>query len=65
MAVRPAILGVGTVMPQPAVWDGEVVVRELMKVALSADHRVSDGAEAPASSRRFQTTLEHPASLAR
>ena len=42
---QAAILGVGSVMPQPLVRDNQVVVRQVMKVALSADHRVSDGAE--------------------
>ncbi|MBI5284302.1 MAG: 2-oxo acid dehydrogenase subunit E2 [Chloroflexi bacterium] len=41
---QTAILGVGSVMPQAAVRDGAVAVRETMKVALSADHRITDGA---------------------
>ncbi len=41
---QTAILGVGSVMPQAAVHDGAIAVREMMKVALSADHRITDGA---------------------
>jgi len=41
---QTAILGVGSVMPHAAVHDGAIAVREMMKVALSADHRITDGA---------------------
>jgi len=61
---QAAILGVGSVMPQPAVRDGQVVVRELMKVALSADHRVTDGAEGARFIKEIQGLLENPVSLA-
>ena len=63
-AGQAAILGVGSVMEQPAARDGEVVVRQLMKVALSADHRVSDGAEGACFLKEIQEILENPASLA-
>jgi pyruvate dehydrogenase E2 component (dihydrolipoamide acetyltransferase) len=42
---QTAILGVGAVEKTPVVRDGEIVVGERMKVALSADHRVTDGAQ--------------------
>ena len=42
---QTAILGVGSVLDQPAVREGVVGVKQLMKVALSADHRVTDGAQ--------------------
>jgi pyruvate dehydrogenase E2 component (dihydrolipoamide acetyltransferase) len=61
---QAAILGVGSVMPQPAVHDGQVVVRQLVKVALSADHRVTDGAEGARFIKEIQTVLENPISLA-
>ena len=61
---QAAILGVGSVMPQPAVREGQVVVRQLMKVALSADHRVTDGAEGARFIKEIQGLLEQPASLA-
>jgi pyruvate dehydrogenase E2 component (dihydrolipoamide acetyltransferase) len=38
------ILAVASVLPQPAVRDGRVVVRQMMKMTLSADHRLIDGA---------------------
>ena len=63
-AGQAAILGVGTVLEQPAVRDGEIVVRQLMKVALSADHRVSDGAEGARFLKEIQEILENATSLA-
>jgi len=61
---QAAILGVGSVMDQPVVRDGEVVVRKMMKVALSADHRVTDGAEGARFIKEIQGLLENPVSLA-
>ena len=61
---QAAILGVGSVMPKPVVRDGQVVVRQIMKVALSADHRVTDGAEGARFLKEIQYLLENPASLA-
>jgi pyruvate dehydrogenase E2 component (dihydrolipoamide acetyltransferase) len=61
---QAAILGVGSVMAQPAEREGQVVVRQLMKVALSADHRVTDGAEGARFIKEIQGLLENPASLA-
>ncbi len=39
-----AILGVASTKPQPVVRDGKIVVRQIMKVTLSCDHRIVDGA---------------------
>ena len=57
---QTAILGVGTVMPQAAVREGQVVVRQVMKVALSADHRVTDGAEGAQFLTEMRRLLENP-----
>jgi pyruvate dehydrogenase E2 component (dihydrolipoamide acetyltransferase) len=40
-----AILAVASSVPTPVVRDGQIVVRDIMKVTLSADHRAVDGAE--------------------
>lgn len=61
---QAAILGVGSVMDQPVVREGEVVARKVMKLALSADHRVTDGAEGARFIKELQGLLEKPASLA-
>ena len=39
-----AILAVASAQPQPVVRDGKIVVRQVMKVTLSCDHRIVDGA---------------------
>jgi pyruvate dehydrogenase E2 component (dihydrolipoamide acetyltransferase) len=57
---QTAILGVGTVTPQSSVREGAIVVRHLMKVALSADHRVTDGAQGAQFLTEIKRLLEHP-----
>lgn len=61
---QAAILGVGSVMPKPVVKENAVVIRQVMKVALSADHRVTDGAEGAVFIKEIQSLLEAPAALA-
>ena len=41
-----AILGVGRIRPEPAVVDGQIVVRQRMWLSLTFDHRLVDGAPA-------------------
>jgi pyruvate dehydrogenase E2 component (dihydrolipoamide acetyltransferase) len=60
---QTAILGVGAVAQQPAVRDGSVVVREMMKVALSADHRATDGAQGAQFLAEIKRFLEQPVLL--
>ena len=57
---QTAILGVGSVMPQPVARDGVVVVRDVMKLALSADHRVTDGAQGARFLGEIRRLLESP-----
>src|SRR5579884_159286 len=54
------IMGVGTIGPKPVVVDGEVVVRQRMRVTLSCDHRVIYGAEGAAFLQTVRRFLEHP-----
>jgi pyruvate dehydrogenase E2 component (dihydrolipoamide acetyltransferase) len=58
-----AVLAVGSVVPRPVVVDGEVKVADRMKVTLSADHRVLDGAVAARFLQRFKLFLEQPLHL--
>ncbi|NPV78504.1 MAG: 2-oxo acid dehydrogenase subunit E2 [Anaerolineae bacterium] len=55
-----AILAVGAVKLVPAVMDGEVKPRMRMKTTLSADHRVTDGAEAAQFLQALGRYLEEP-----
>ena len=57
---QTAILGVGSVMSHPVVRDGAIVAREMMKVALSADHRVTDGAYGARFVAELKRILERP-----
>ena len=41
-----AILGVGRIVEKPAVVDGQVVIRPMMWLSLTFDHRLVDGAPA-------------------
>ena len=58
-----AILAVGSVAPRPVVVKGEIKVAERMRVTLSADHRVVDGATAARFLQRFKVFLEQPLHL--
>ena len=58
-----AILAVGSVQEQPVVRDGQIVVGMRLKATVSADHRVTDGAEAAQWLQSFKNLLEHPLRL--
>ncbi|MDE3094569.1 MAG: 2-oxo acid dehydrogenase subunit E2 [Chloroflexota bacterium] len=60
---QTAILGVGSVMDQPVARDGAIVTRQMMKVALSADHRVTDGAQGAQFLGAIKALLEEPIRL--
>ena len=55
-----AVLAVGAVKPTPVVQSGEVVVRQVMQATLSADHRVSNGADAAQFLVEIKRLLENP-----
>ena len=58
-----AILAVGSITPTPVVVDGQVVVRDRMKVTLSSDHRAIDGAIAARFLQEIKRLLEEPFGL--
>jgi len=58
-----AILAVGAGTQTPVVRDGQVVVRTIIKLTLTSDHRVLDGATAAAFLRDLKTALENPLSV--
>ena len=55
-----AILAVGAATPTPVARDGQVVVRSTLKLTLTIDHRVLDGAPAAAFLRDLKDTLQEP-----
>ncbi|MFN2412416.1 MAG: pyruvate dehydrogenase complex dihydrolipoamide acetyltransferase [Pyrinomonadaceae bacterium] len=55
------IIAVGGSNPTPVVRDGEVVIRDLMTVTMSCDHRVVDGATGAKFLQTFKQMLESPA----
>ena len=56
-----AILGVTTMEDRPVVRSGEIVIRPIMNLSLTADHRVVDGSVAAEFLQRVKTLLENPA----
>ncbi len=60
---EPAILAVGATVETPVVRDGQVVVRPIMTVTLSCDHRATSGAGGAALLQSFKRRLEQPVLL--
>jgi len=62
-APQSAILGMHNIVERPVVKNGEVVVRPIMYVALSYDHRIIDGRESVSFLVRVKEMLEDPGRL--
>jgi len=60
---QSAILGMHGIFDTPVVVKGEVVIRPIMKVALSYDHRIIDGREAVLFLRKIKEVVEDPMRL--
>lgn len=60
---QSAMLAVGSVAERAVVRDGKVEVASIMNATLSADHRVSDGAEGARFILEIKRLLENPLSL--
>lgn len=58
-----AILAIGAVTQRPIVVDEVVRIAPIMKVTLSVDHRVADGAKAGRFLQEFKRLMENPANL--
>jgi 2-oxoisovalerate dehydrogenase E2 component (dihydrolipoyl transacylase) len=58
-----AIVGVNKLVERPVVKNGAIVIRKMMNLSSSFDHRVVDGYDAAAFIQRVKGMLEHPASL--
>jgi pyruvate dehydrogenase E2 component (dihydrolipoamide acetyltransferase) len=57
---QAAIVAVGAIEEKPVVEDGELVVRPLMSLTLTCDHRAVDGSKASEFLRELKTLLEEP-----
>ncbi len=60
---QSAILGMHTIQQRPVAVDGEVVIRPMMYLALTYDHRIIDGREAVQFLVTIKQLLEDPARL--
>ncbi len=60
---QSAILGMHGITERPVVENGEIVIRPMMYLALTYDHRIIDGREAVMTLRTIKETLEDPARL--
>lgn len=60
---QSAILGMHGIIERPVVVDGQIVIRPMMYLAMSYDHRIIDGREAVLTLRTIKECLEDPAKL--
>ena len=55
-----AILAIGAMSAKPVVRENEIVIRQMMRVTMSCDHRVIDGATGAKFLQTFKKILENP-----
>jgi len=55
-----AILGVGRIVAKPVVHEGQIVIRQMMALSLTFDHRINDGAPAARFLQRIKQLMEQP-----
>ncbi len=60
---QSAILGMHNIVQRPVAIEGEVVIRPIMYLALSYDHRIVDGKEAVSFLVKIKEMLEDPGRL--
>lgn len=60
---QSGVLGLHAIKERPAAVDGEVVVRPVMYLALTYDHRMVDGRESVGFLMRIKETIEEPARI--
>ncbi len=60
---QSGILGLHAIQDRPIALNGQVVIRPMMYVALSYDHRIIDGREAVSFLKRIKECMEDPARL--
>ncbi len=57
---QSAVLGMHAIQDRPVVYDGEIVIRPIMNLALSYDHRLIDGRQAVSFLKRIKDLVEEP-----
>jgi len=60
---QSGVLGLHSIEDRPVAENGEVVVRPMMYIALTYDHRIVDGREAVTFLRRIKEIIEEPARM--
>ena len=60
---QSGILGLHAIQDRPTAVNGQVVIRPMMYLALTYDHRVVDGREAVTFLKRIKDTVEDPSRL--
>jgi 2-oxoglutarate dehydrogenase E2 component (dihydrolipoamide succinyltransferase) len=60
---QSAILGMHTIQDRPVAINGEVVIRPMMYIALSYDHRIVDGQGAVTFLKTIKELVEEPAKI--
>jgi 2-oxoglutarate dehydrogenase E2 component (dihydrolipoamide succinyltransferase) len=60
---QSGILGLHSIQDRPVAREGQVVIRPMMYIALTYDHRIIDGREAVSCLRTIKEVLEDPARL--
>jgi len=58
-----AIMGVHKIEEKPAVRDGQIVIRSLMNLSISVDHRLADGWDGAMFLQDVKTLLEDPTTM--
>jgi 2-oxoglutarate dehydrogenase E2 component (dihydrolipoamide succinyltransferase) len=60
---QSGVLGLHAIQDRPVAREGQVVIRPMMYVALTYDHRLIDGREAVTFLRRIKETIEEPSRM--
>ncbi len=60
---QSGVLGMHAIQERPVAREGNVVIRPMMYVALTYDHRIVDGREAVTFLKRIKETIENPARM--
>jgi 2-oxoglutarate dehydrogenase E2 component (dihydrolipoamide succinyltransferase) len=60
---QSGILGLHNILERPVAVNGEVVIRPMMYLALTYDHRIVDGREAVTFLRRVKDCIEKPSRM--